>query len=54
MTVPQLLLVVEEQERDRLRLMLDTSDAVAAGAATLFDDKHPRSWRDKIISLLEA
>lgn len=54
MTVPQLLLVVEEQERNRLRLMLDTAEAVHNGAGALFDDKPSASWRKHLTSALES
>lgn len=54
MTVPQLLLVAEEQERDRLRLMLDTAEAVNHGAGALFDGKPFASWRKRLTSALES
>lgn len=53
MTVPQLLIVMEEQERMRLENMIDQSDAVAFGASTLFDGKQSREWKRKIIKLLD-
>lgn len=54
MTVPQLLLVVEEQERDRLRHILDTAEAVNHGAGALFDDKPSATWRKHLTSALES
>ncbi len=54
MTVPQLLLVVEEQERDRLRLMLDTAEAVNHGAGALFAEKPDTSWRKHLTTALES
>lgn len=53
MTVPQLLLIVEEQERNRLRSLLDTAEAVNHGAGALFDDKPAAAWRKSITALLD-
>ena len=53
MTVPQLLLIVEEQERGRLRYMLDTAEAVNHGAGALFDDKPAAAWRKSLTALLD-
>lgn len=54
MTVPQLLLVVEEQERERIRCMLDSAEAVNHGAGALFDGKPSEQWRKKLTTALES
>lgn len=52
--MPQLLFLYEEQERERLRAMLDLAEAVEKGAGGLFDGKHLSDWRRSLNRLLDS